>query len=69
MMIAREQVKALIDQLSEEQVQALGAFINSTVSPSEPAEEMPLSYEASIWDDWDDGEVDKVYEEMYHQLR
>ncbi|MGB9804538.1 hypothetical protein [Desulfofundulus sp.] len=27
------------------------------------------SYEEEIWDDWDNREVDRVYEEMYRQLR
>lgn len=26
-------------------------------------------YEETIWDDWDDEEVDKIYGEMYRQLR
>jgi len=26
-------------------------------------------YEETIWDDWDDKEVDELYGEMYRQLR
>lgn len=69
MMMAREQIKTIIDQLSEEQVQALEVLINTTLCSSEKKEDKPAHYEASIWDDWDNREVDEVYEKLYHQLR
>jgi hypothetical protein len=68
-MMAREQIKAAIDQLSEEQVQALEILVNTTLCPSEEKEDKLTHYEASIWDDWDNQEVDAVYGKLYHQLQ
>lgn len=44
--------------------------IENAKKPSPEKEEAKAScYEESIWDDWNDREVDEVYGEMYRQLR
>lgn len=64
-MVIKEQIKTLIESLSEEQLEALRLLINSIFQPPKKVK----TYEEEIWDDWNDEEVDRVYGEMYRQLR
>lgn len=37
--------------------------------PPEKEEAKASCYEETIWDDWDDEEVDKIYGKIYRHLR
>lgn len=58
-----------ITEMNAEELEVVHDVVLNMLNAPLNNRNLNLCYEANIWDDWNDVEVDKVYEEMYHQLR